>query len=93
LPEGITNIGQYAFYNCSSLESIIIPANVTKIGIYAFQACSKLTSVEFENETGWFVTTSSSSAATGTGVVVTDKAKNATYLKSTYCNYYWKRKV
>ena len=31
LPEGITNIGEAAFYNCHSLKSITIPGNVTTI--------------------------------------------------------------
>lgn len=33
---GITDLGQYVFYWCSSLESITIPSSVTSIGQYAF---------------------------------------------------------
>jgi len=41
----ITSVGDYAFYNCSSLESITIPNSVTSIGIGAFYNCSNLTSI------------------------------------------------
>ncbi len=45
IPEGITEIKNYAFRNCSSLTSIIIPNSVTSIGQYVFYNCSSLTSV------------------------------------------------
>ena len=38
-------IYKYAFYNCSSLESITIPDSVTSIGDEAFRGCSSLTSI------------------------------------------------
>lgn len=39
------NIKNYAFYGCSSLTSVIIPAYTTSIGASAFSECSGLTSV------------------------------------------------
>lgn len=45
LPEGLTNIGNYAFTSCSNLTSISIPNTVTSIGEYAFANCSGLASV------------------------------------------------
>ena len=44
MPEA-TTIGEYAFYGCSTLTSVDIPASVTMIGDYAFDGCSSLTSV------------------------------------------------
>ena len=43
--DGVTNIGEYAFFNCSSLTSVTIPDGVTSIGSYAFYSCSSLTSI------------------------------------------------
>ena len=45
IPDGVTYISAYAFYNCKSFTSITIPESVTRIGNYAFQNCSNLTSV------------------------------------------------
>ena len=39
------NIGKEAFYNCSSLTSVVIGDSVTSIGSFAFRNCSGLTSV------------------------------------------------
>ena len=41
----VTEIGDEAFGDCSSLESITIPNSVTSIGEYAFCVCSSLTSI------------------------------------------------
>ena len=45
IPDDITTIKDFIFYNCSSLTSVIIPENVTSIGWCAFYNCSSLTSV------------------------------------------------
>ena len=45
LPNGVTSIGDYAYYNCSRLMSVTIPNSVTNIGNDAFHNCSGLTQV------------------------------------------------
>ncbi|MCD8206402.1 MAG: leucine-rich repeat protein [Bacteroidales bacterium] len=42
LPECMTEIPAYTFYNCQGLASVNIPSTVTKIGDYAFYYCSPL---------------------------------------------------
>ena len=49
IPNGVTNIGSYAFNNCSGLPSVTIPNSVTSIGDYAFWGCSGLTFVTIPN--------------------------------------------
>ena len=48
MPEGVTSIGDYAFYNCSSLTSVTIPASVTSIGIRVFAGCGSLENITVE---------------------------------------------
>ena len=45
IEEGVTSIGDYAFFGYSSLTSIEIPESVTSIGIYAFFNCTGLKSI------------------------------------------------
>ena len=42
---GVTNIGDYAFFDCENLISVTIPESVTSIGFAAFDGCTSLTSV------------------------------------------------
>ena len=39
IPDGVTAIGMYAFYNCKNLTSVTIPNSVTSIGSFAFYQC------------------------------------------------------
>ena len=45
IPDSVTSIGDWAFFDCSSLTSITIPDSVTSIGDYAFYYCTSLTSI------------------------------------------------
>jgi len=45
IPDGVRSIGNYAFYNCTSLINITISESVTSIGNYSFSKCKSLTSI------------------------------------------------
>ena len=69
---GGTNIGDYAFYNCSGLTNITIPSGVTSIGNTAFFGCSGLTNITIPDS----VTSVGNSAFSGcsglTGITIPD---------------------
>lgn len=46
MPNTITKIGDEAFYNCTSLESITLSRSLTEIGDEAFHACNQLTNMD-----------------------------------------------
>ena len=47
--DGVTSIGNYAFYACDGLTSVTIPNSVTSIGNEAFRGCGGLTSITIPN--------------------------------------------
>jgi hypothetical protein len=50
IPNNVTSIGEWAFYNCSSLTSVTIGESVTHIGNGAFRFCSSLSSVTINSD-------------------------------------------
>ena len=92
IPQGVTSIGDYAFYNCENLTRVEIASSVTSIGRYAFQGCTSLSSLVFKDTTTWYRTSSLAdwSAQTGGTKTAVSYAYNAaTYFTSTYKEYYW----
>jgi len=49
IPAGVTSIGDYAFYGCTSLTDITIQDSITSIGSFAFYGCKGLASVTIPN--------------------------------------------
>lgn len=90
VPDEATQIGDYAFYNCTALTNITIPANVTYIGQNAFYGCSALTSATFAKTSEWRLHDDSTNAGLNSTALSTpsDAAKA---LNKYYYNYYWTR--
>ena len=53
IPDSVTSIGEYAFYECSSLTSVEIGDSVTSIGEGAFSGCSSLTNLYISDLESW----------------------------------------
>ena len=53
IPDGMANIGDYTFCNCTNLTSVTIPNSVTNIGVSAFTNCANLTSVHIDDLAAW----------------------------------------
>ena len=54
IPDSVTSIGSYAFYNCKSLTSFTIPDSVTSIGNFAFNGCTGLTSITVSDNNKYY---------------------------------------
>ena len=72
IPDGVTDVGTYAFYNCGVLTSVTVPDSVTAIGDNAFYDCAALSDLRL----GSGVTVIGTGAFAGcrilTGVTVPD---------------------
>lgn len=54
IPNNITCIKDYTFYNCRSLNTVTIPNSVTSIGKSAFTYCSNLKKVNISDIAAWY---------------------------------------
>ncbi len=95
ISNGVTSIGNYAFYDCDSLASITISNSVTSIGNYAFYDCDNLTSITFADTSTWYRTIGESdwnNKTNGTQTDVSAPTNNDDYFISAYHDYYWYKK-
>ncbi len=85
IPQGITEIGAYAFNYCQALTSLSIPSTVTFIGEYAFAACTGLSEVVICGN-GATISDYAFSECTGlTSVVISDGVASINYAAFSFC--------
>ena len=51
IPEGVQKISNYAFYNCTSIQSVSIPSSVREIGEATFSYCEQLGTIYWNAHT------------------------------------------
>ena len=56
LPENLSTIGEYAFYDCANIQSVTVPKNVTFVGCLAFTNCDGLKQVVFQGDGAYIET-------------------------------------
>ena len=56
IPNGVTSIGQGAFYNCDAVKYVSIPATLTSLGSTSFYSCGALEFVDFNGNTNTITT-------------------------------------
>ena len=84
LPEGLTNIGNYAFYGCTALTSVTIPSSVTNIGQYGFKDCTSLANIYAPKKYSPNVTTNTFENIPATAILHVTLGR-----KSEYSSYTW----
>ena len=85
IPNSVTSIGISAFYNCSSLTSVVIPNSVTSIGDAAFQSCRGLTSMEIPNSVTSIGENAFSDCSSLTSVVIPNSVTSIGNSAFRYC--------
>ena len=53
IEQGVTSIGEGAFWGCANLEKVTIPSSVTAIKASAFAYCDKMTAVHISDLASW----------------------------------------
>jgi hypothetical protein len=51
IEDGVISVGEYAFYNCTTLVSITVPVSVTSFGSNAFHSCKKTQNIYYAGST------------------------------------------
>ncbi len=76
IPDGVTSIGDGAFYYCNNLASVTIPNSVTNIGSGAFKACWGLRNITIPDS----VTSIGDSAFQSSDLTSINIPQNVTYI-------------
>ena len=53
IPEGVTEIGEYQFYNCQTIQSLTLPSSIQAAASSAFYFCKNLTEIHISSLEKW----------------------------------------
>ena len=53
IPEGVTSIGDFAFYECREIKKVTLPKSLERIGAYAFSGCTGLTELTLPDKVSY----------------------------------------
>lgn len=84
--DGVTSIGNHAFYWCNSLTSINISDGVTSIGSYAFYGCFSLASITIPNSVTCIESYTFHSCSSLTSIAIPDGVTSIENCAFSYCS-------
>ena len=85
IEDGVTSIGNSAFFYCTSLTSITIPNSVTSIEPYAFYNCNSLTSITIPNSVTSIGNFAFSDCSSLTSITIPDSVTSIGNYAFAYC--------
>ena len=85
IPDSVTSINAFAFYECYSLTSVTMPDSVTSIELYAFYNCSSLTSITIPDSVTRIGDYAFSGCKSLTSVVIPDSVRSIGEYAFAYC--------
>ena len=86
IEDGITSIGNFAFYQCSNLKSVSIPDSVTSIGDSAFYYCKNLLSIQIPDSVTSIGSWALGGCSSLTSVIVPDGITSIEYSAFRNCS-------
>ncbi len=73
IEDGVTSIGDYAFYGCKALGNVMIPDGVTSIGDSAFFGCTALRALTIPKSVTWIAEGAFNGASTSINVAAENR--------------------
>ena len=86
IPDTITEIKPYAFYDCYSIKNVAIPDSVTSIGSSAFNRCYNLTNITMGNSVTSIGEHAFYDCDGLTNITLPDTVETIGYYAFAYCN-------
>ena len=86
IEDGVTNVSDYAFYNCSNIINVSIGNSVTTIGFEAFYNCSSLTSVTIPNSVTSLGSSAFDQCSSLTNVSISNNLTSIAFAAFAFCS-------